>query len=58
MLHLISNLRFDRIKRDHNHSFRKNLENYTNSALTVYPEKNSLDTQISSTDWINLYRKQ
>lgn len=58
MLHLISNLRFDRIKRDHNHSFRKNLENYTNSELTVYPEKNSLDTQISSTDWINLYRKQ
>ncbi|MEC8265831.1 MAG: hypothetical protein VX009_03340 [Pseudomonadota bacterium] len=58
MLNLISNIRFDRIKRDHNHSFKKNLDNYTNSELGVFPEKNSLDTQLSSTDWINLYRKQ
>ena len=58
MLNLISNIRFDRIKRDHNHSFKKNLDNYTNSELGVFPEKNSLDTQLSSADWINLYRKQ
>ena len=58
MLNLISNLRFDRIKKDHNHSFKKNLDNFSNSELSAFPEKNSLDTQISSADWINLYRKQ
>ena len=58
MLNLISNIRFDRIKKDHSHSFRKSLDNYSNSELDSFPEKNSLDTQISSADWINLYRKQ
>ena len=58
MLNLISNIRFDRIKKDHNHSFKKNLDNFSNSELSAFPEKNSLDTQISSADWINLYHKQ
>ena len=58
MLNLISNIRVDRIKRSNNHSFKKNLENFTNSELSALPEKNSLDTQISSADWIDLYRKQ
>ena len=39
MLNLISNIRFDRIKKDHNHSFRKSLDNYSNSELDVFPEK-------------------
>ena len=57
MLNLISNIRFDRIKKDHNHSFKKNLDNYSNSEL-VFPRKKQFDTQLSSADWINLYRKQ
>ena len=52
------NIRLDRIKRNSEYSFKKNLENYSNSELSVYPTKESLDTQLSSADWINLYRKQ
>ena len=58
MLNLISNIRFDRIRKDHSHSFKKNLDNFTNSELSLFPDKNNLDTQISSIDWIDLYRKQ
>ena len=58
MLNLMHNIRFDRIKRNSDHSFRKSLENYSNSELSIYPTKDSLDTQLSSVDWINLYRKQ
>jgi len=58
MLNLISNIRFDRIRKDHSHSFKKNLDNFTNSELSVYPDTNSLDTQLSSIDWIDIYRKQ
>jgi len=58
MLNLMHNIRLDRIKRNSEYSFKKNLENYSNSELSVYPTKESLDTQLSSTDWINLYRKQ
>lgn len=58
MLNLISNIRFDRIKRNHDYSFKKNLDNFTNSELSIFPEKNTLDTQISSAVWIDLYRKQ
>ena len=39
MLNLISNIRFDRIKKDHSHSFRKSLDNYSNSELDTFPEK-------------------
>ena len=58
MLNLMHNIRFDRIKRNSDHSFKKSLENYSNSELSIYPTKDSLDTQLSSADWINLYRKQ
>ncbi len=58
MLNLMHNIRLDRIKRNNDHSFKKNLENYSNSELSIYPSKENLDTQLSSTDWINLYRKQ
>ena len=58
MLSLISNIRFDRIKKDHTHSFKKHLDNFSNSELSIYPDKENLDTQISSADWIQLYRKQ
>ena len=58
MLNLISNIRFDRIRKDHSHSFKKNLDNFTNSELSAFLDKNNLDTQLSSIDWIHLYRKQ
>ena len=58
MLNLMHNIRLDRIKRNNDHSFKKNLENYSNSELSIYPTKENLDTQLSSIDWINLYRKQ
>lgn len=58
MLNLMHNIRLDRIKRNNDHSFKKNLENYSNSELSIYPSKENLDTQLSSIDWINLYRKQ
>ena len=58
MLNLMHNIRLDRIKRNNDHSFKKNLENYSNSELSIYHSKENLDTQLSSTDWINLYRKQ
>ena len=58
MLNLMHNIRFDRIKRNNDYSFKKNLENYSNSELSIYPSKENLDTQLSSADWINLYRKQ
>ena len=58
MLNLMHNIRFDRIKKSNDYSFKKSLENYSNSELSVYPSKENLDTQLSSADWINLYRKQ
>ena len=34
MLGLIHNIRVDRIRKDHSHSFKKNLNNYSNSELS------------------------
>ena len=58
MLNLITNKRYEKIKRKHEHTFKKKLDNFTNSELSIFPEKNTLDTQISSAVWIDLYRKQ
>ena len=58
MLNLIHNIRFDRIKKTNEHSFRKNLNNYSNSELETVPSNDSIDYQILSSNWINLYRKQ
>ena len=59
MLTLIHNIRFDRIRRDHSHSFKKSLNNYTNSELNS--EESGLASTnnfILSNSWIELYRKQ
>ena len=39
MLGLIHNIRVDRIRKDHSHSFKKNLNNYTNSELSIQKKR-------------------
>jgi hypothetical protein len=57
MLGLIHNIRVDRIRKDHSHSFKKNLNNYTNSELSA--QSNHLNENcLLSNYWLELYRKQ
>ena len=57
MLGLIQNIRFDRIRKDHGHSFKKNLNNFTNSELTT--KDNDLNENfLLSSYWLELYREQ
>ena len=59
MLGLIQNIRFDRIRKDHSHSFKKNINNYTNSELSMQDhEKNLTENVLLSSYWLQLYRKQ
>ena len=58
MLNLIHNIRFDRIKKTNEHSFRKNLNNLSNSELESTASNDSIDYQLLSSNWIDLYRKQ
>ena len=57
MLGLIHNIRFDRIRKDHSHSFKKNLNNYTNSELSIQ-DKGLNENFLLSNYWLQLYRKQ
>ena len=57
MLGLIHNIRVDRIRKDHSHSFKKNLNNYTNSELLTQ-NKDSNENFLLSNYWLELYRKQ
>ena len=57
MLGLIHNIRVDRIRKDHSHSFKKNLNNYTNSELLTQ-NKDSSENFLLSNYWLELYRKQ
>ena len=57
MLGLIHNIRVDRIRKDHSHSFKKNLNNFTNSELST--KDNDLNENfLLSNNWLDLYRKQ
>ena len=57
MLGLIHNIRVDRIRKDHSHSFKKNLNNFTNSELST--KDNDLNENfLLSNYWLELYRKQ
>ena len=57
MLGLIHNIRVDRIRKDHSHSFKKNLNNFTNSELST--KDNDLNENfLLSNYWLDLYRKQ
>ncbi len=55
MLSLIHNLRFDREKRNHDHSFKTNLNNFTTSELA---ENYDSSNQLLSSNWLSIYRKQ
>ena len=57
MLGLIHNIRVDRIEKDHSHSFKKNLNNYTNSELSIQ-NKDLNENFLLSNYWLQLYRKQ
>ncbi len=57
MLGLIHNIRVDRIRKDHSHSFKKNLNNYTNSELSIQ-NKDLNENFLLSNYWLQLYRKQ
>ena len=57
MLGLIHNIRFDRIRKDHSHSFKKNLNNFTNSELSI-KDKDLNENFFLSNYWLELYRKQ
>ena len=59
MLGLIHNIRVDRIRKDHSHSFKKNLNNYSNSDLSLQEhDKNLNENVLLSNYWLQLYRKQ
>ena len=55
MLSLMHKLRFDKTKKDHNHSFSKSLGNYNTSELI---ETHDINNQLLSSNWITIYRKQ
>ncbi len=57
MLNLINNLRFDRLEKSRQHSFKKDLENYTSSELSL-SDYSKFDNKHLSLDWISIYRKQ
>ena len=57
MLGLIHNIRVDRIRKDHSHSFKKNLNNFTNSELLAQ-NKHLNENFLLSNYWLELYRKQ
>ncbi len=57
MLNLINNLRFDRLEKAKQHSFKKDLENYTFSELNI-SDFSKFDNKHLSLDWISIYRKQ
>ena len=59
MLGLIHNIRIDRIRKDHSHSFKKNLNNYTNSELSIQENSENLNENfLLSNYWLQLYRRQ
>ena len=58
VLNLIHNIRFDRIKRDNDHSFKKSLNNYSTSDLSFSENTQPVENLILSSNWIALYRKQ
>ncbi len=57
MLNLINNLRFDRLQKSKNFSFKTDLENYNLSELNGQ-DMTSIDHKHLSLDWISLYRRQ
>ena len=57
MLGLINNLRFDRLERSKQYSFKTDLENYNLSELDTN-NTIRIDNKYLSANWISIYRKQ
>ena len=57
MLGLINNLRFDRLERSKQYSFKTDLENYNLSELDTN-NSTRIDNKYLSANWISIYRKQ
>ena len=58
MLSLIHNIRFDRIRKDSDFSFKRNLNNYSNTELETSSQSSLVEYGLLSSNWISLYRKQ
>jgi hypothetical protein len=57
MLGLINNLRFDRLERSKQYSFKTDLENYNLSELDT-SNTARIDNKYLSANWISIFRKQ
>ena len=57
MLGLINNLRFDRLERSTQYSFKTDLENYNLSELDT-SNIARIDNKYLSVNWISIFRKQ
>lgn len=57
MLGLINNLRFDRLERSKQYSFKTDLENYNLSELDT-DNFTRIDNKYLSVNWISIFRKQ
>ena len=57
MLGLINNLRYDRLDRSKQYSFKTDLENYNISELDT-DNFTRIDNKYLSVDWISIFRKQ
>ena len=57
MLGLINNLRFDRLERSKQYSFKTDLENYNLSELDTN-NTTRIDNKYLSANWISIFRKQ
>ena len=57
MLGLISNMRYDRLDKSREYSFKTNLENYNTSELDT-SKFNNIDNKYLSMNWISIFRKQ
>ena len=57
MLGLINNLRYDRLDKSRQYSFKTDLENYNTSELDT-SNFTSIDNKYLSMNWISIFRRQ
>ena len=57
MLGLINNIRYDRLEKSRQYSFKTDLENYNTSELAT-SNFTSIDNKYLSVNWISIFRKQ
>ena len=57
MLGLINNIRYDRLDKSRQYSFKTDLENYNTSELAT-SNFTRIDNKYLSVNWISIFRKQ